>query len=185
MWTTRSAALWRQLLLLPRLHNFNDKAYSTGAKYNAAFVGNAAVTQCRGVTTARLQTSTETNGIGSDSSMIAANDRLVIPKRAGVSVYSISSTGSFTPVHTARFFSSVATPASSSSSSPSAMEDEYGDMTSDGESYVHAKPFVLESGEVIEDATLRYQTYGELNEAKDNVLVVCHALTGTILRLSL
>ena len=25
---------------------------------------------------------------------------------------------------------------------------------------------------------VRYKTYGKLNDAKDNVLVVCHALTG-------
>ncbi len=28
------------------------------------------------------------------------------------------------------------------------------------------------------DVEVRYNTFGRLNEAKDNVLVVCHALTG-------
>jgi homoserine O-acetyltransferase len=28
------------------------------------------------------------------------------------------------------------------------------------------------------DVEVRYNTFGHLNEAKDNVLVVCHALTG-------
>ena len=58
------------------------------------------------------------------------------------------------------------------------MEDEYDQMTCDGNTYVHPEPFVLESGQVLEQAQLRYQTYGELNESRDNVLVVCHALTG-------
>lgn len=58
------------------------------------------------------------------------------------------------------------------------MDDEYGEMTTDGHTYVHPEPFVLENGDILEDAQLRYMTYGTLNEAKDNVLVVCHALTG-------
>jgi homoserine O-acetyltransferase len=58
------------------------------------------------------------------------------------------------------------------------MQDEYGQMTSDGHTYVHPTPFVLENGQVLEQAQLRYQTYGTLNANRDNVLVVCHALTG-------
>ena len=57
------------------------------------------------------------------------------------------------------------------------MKDEYGEMTADGESYIE-KDFVLENSVVLPQAELRYQTYGRLNETKDNVIVVCHALTG-------
>ena len=57
------------------------------------------------------------------------------------------------------------------------MKDEYGEMTADGESYIE-KGFVLENSAILPEAELRYQTYGQLNDAKDNVIVVCHALTG-------
>ncbi|GMI47251.1 hypothetical protein TrCOL_g10540 [Triparma columacea] len=57
------------------------------------------------------------------------------------------------------------------------MEDEYGKMTSEGDKFT-IKNFKLESGETLPTATLNYRTYGALNEAKDNVIVVCHALTG-------
>lgn len=57
------------------------------------------------------------------------------------------------------------------------MKDEYGEMTAEGESFVQDN-FVLENNVVLPQAELRYQTYGTLNEAKDNVVVVCHALTG-------
>eukprot|EP00978_Attheya_sp_CCMP212_P039138 scaffold200948_cov69-Attheya_sp.AAC.1 len=57
------------------------------------------------------------------------------------------------------------------------MEDEYGEMTSEGATYTYPGSFELESREVLEKAELRYMTYGQLNEARDNVLVVCHALT--------
>lgn len=66
-----------------------------------------------------------------------------------------------------------------STPTPSAgMEDEYGDLKDEGETYTHPTPFLLESGETLQNASLRYMTYGTLNEARDNVLVVCHALTG-------
>jgi hypothetical protein len=57
------------------------------------------------------------------------------------------------------------------------MKDEYGEMTADGDSFVKLD-FVLENKSILPQAQLRYQTYGQLNEAKDNVVVVCHALTG-------
>ncbi len=40
-------------------------------------------------------------------------------------------------------------------------------------------PLYLESGRILEPYDLVYETYGELNEKKDNVIVVCHALTGS------
>ena len=43
--------------------------------------------------------------------------------------------------------------------------------------YKHNAPFTLESGEVLEELQIAYSTYGEVNEAGDNVVWVCHALT--------
>mmetsp|Transcript_2641 Transcript_2641/g.4094 ORF Transcript_2641/g.4094 Transcript_2641/m.4094 type:complete len:511 (+) Transcript_2641:542-2074(+) len=60
---------------------------------------------------------------------------------------------------------------------PGAMQDEYGSLDSSGEIYV-ARNFLLECGETLEEAHACYNTYGTLNEAKDNAIVVCHALTG-------
>jgi len=40
-------------------------------------------------------------------------------------------------------------------------------------------PFQLESGEVLSEFVLAYHTFGRLNEAKDNVVWVVHALTGS------
>jgi len=37
----------------------------------------------------------------------------------------------------------------------------------------------LESGRILEPYEIAYETYGELNEDKSNVVVVCHALTGS------
>lgn len=41
------------------------------------------------------------------------------------------------------------------------------------------KPLQLESGRVLSPYSLVYETYGHLNAAKDNVIVLCHALTGS------
>ena len=40
-------------------------------------------------------------------------------------------------------------------------------------------PLYLESGRILEPYELAYETYGELNEDRSNVIVVCHALTGS------
>lgn len=44
--------------------------------------------------------------------------------------------------------------------------------------YVCDTPFVFASGEEIPGFTLRYETYGRLNEARDNAILICHALSG-------
>jgi len=39
------------------------------------------------------------------------------------------------------------------------------------------EPFLLESGEHLPDLTISYHTYGRMNEQKDNIVWICHALT--------
>ena len=41
------------------------------------------------------------------------------------------------------------------------------------------EPLYLESGRILESFELIYETYGELNEDKSNVIVICHALAGS------
>ena len=43
--------------------------------------------------------------------------------------------------------------------------------------YHHSLPVELESGAVLKEIDITYDTFGTLNEAKDNVIWVCHALT--------
>ncbi len=40
-------------------------------------------------------------------------------------------------------------------------------------------PLYLQSGRILEPYEIAYEAYGELNEARDNVILVCHALSGS------
>ena len=44
--------------------------------------------------------------------------------------------------------------------------------------YKIEEPVELDCGVSLDDITVAYETYGQLNEAKDNVIFVFHALTG-------
>ena len=44
--------------------------------------------------------------------------------------------------------------------------------------FVSEQPFVFEQGGKIPAVTIRYETYGRLNPAKDNAILICHALSG-------
>ncbi|PVF99020.1 homoserine O-acetyltransferase [Serendipita vermifera] len=45
---------------------------------------------------------------------------------------------------------------------------------------IHILPSLeLESGVVLEQVPIAYKTWGKLNDAKDNVMVICHAFTGS------
>src|SRR5689334_2343903 len=41
----------------------------------------------------------------------------------------------------------------------------------------HSEAFTLEQGGILPGVTIVYHTYGTLNQKKDNVVWVCHALT--------
>lgn len=45
------------------------------------------------------------------------------------------------------------------------------------EDFIYSEKFELESGEYLPGFRLRFTTYGRLNEARDNVIWICHALT--------
>jgi homoserine O-acetyltransferase len=45
--------------------------------------------------------------------------------------------------------------------------------------FANDEPFRLVAGGSLQPVTLRYAVYGELNEARDNAVLVCHALSGS------
>jgi homoserine O-acetyltransferase len=42
-----------------------------------------------------------------------------------------------------------------------------------------SSPLYLESGRILEPYEIAYETYGEMNEDKSNVVLICHALSGS------
>ncbi len=44
--------------------------------------------------------------------------------------------------------------------------------------FISSAPFACDDGRVLPGFTLRYETYGHLNPARDNAVLVCHALSG-------
>src|SRR5687767_3780945 len=45
------------------------------------------------------------------------------------------------------------------------------------EYFQYQQPFTLESGDILQELTIAYHSYGQLNANKDNVIWICHALT--------
>jgi homoserine acetyltransferase len=39
--------------------------------------------------------------------------------------------------------------------------------------------FTLECGETLRDVPVAYKTWGKLNEQRNNVMIICHAFTGS------
>eukprot|EP00051_Salpingoeca_urceolata_P020653 m.312439 g.312439 ORF g.312439 m.312439 type:complete len:515 (+) comp19658_c4_seq4:456-2000(+) len=69
------------------------------------------------------------------------------------------------------------TAAKENTDSDATMDDEYGAMQAEGEQHVFLS-HQLESGRELTMVPVQYKTFGQLNAAGDNGLVVCHALTG-------
>jgi homoserine O-acetyltransferase len=44
--------------------------------------------------------------------------------------------------------------------------------------YVSNEPFTCDDGQILSGFTVRYETYGRLNAARENAILVCHALSG-------
>jgi homoserine O-acetyltransferase len=49
----------------------------------------------------------------------------------------------------------------------------------DDQSLAIIPTFELESGVVLRDVPVAYKTWGKLNDSRSNVLIICHALSGS------
>lgn len=59
-----------------------------------------------------------------------------------------------------------------------ALPNDYGDRPAGALRTASLGPYEFETGGALPDVTLAYETWGELNEAGDNAILVAHALTG-------
>lgn len=66
----------------------------------------------------------------------------------------------------------------SASDAPSSDTSAPGTPLATADVFNVAEPLVLDSGAELNGVTVAYQTYGTLNAAKSNAILVCHALTG-------
>ena len=73
---------------------------------------------------------------------------------------------------------STATTSPDASNPASLLKDDYTSIDTSKMKRWTCPQLTLESGQTLRDFPVCYQTYGSLNAAADNALVVCHALTG-------
>ena len=73
---------------------------------------------------------------------------------------------------------STATSSPDASNPASLLKDDYTSIDTSKMKRWMCSELTLESGQTLRDFPVCYQTYGRLNAAADNALVVCHALTG-------
>ena len=59
-----------------------------------------------------------------------------------------------------------------------AMSDRPPLSVSDLRSLKLPSPLALDCGETLDDVTIAYESWGAMNEARSNVILICHALTG-------
>lgn len=62
---------------------------------------------------------------------------------------------------------------------PAGYESNYYADLVQGQKIAIVSAFTLESGIELRDVPVAYKTWGTLNETRDNVLVLCHALSGS------
>ena len=157
----------RSVLRSSQIRNNNKKWVSLSVQIPASLIGGGNRVYSQG------------SGIGSDSSMVAANDRCMATTTAATKVKQ-SQHNHNNNNNNNNIVSTICNQKKwfSTNEKSSGMDDEYGEMTAEGHTYVHPDDFDLECGQTLANAQIRYMTYGTLNEARDNVLVVCHALTG-------
>ena len=61
---------------------------------------------------------------------------------------------------------------------PATVDNDFGDRPAGALKTFQAGPFTCETGGYLPEVQLAYETWGELNEAGDNAILVAHALTG-------